>query len=70
MEEPVTLCGCQWIADICGCQVVAGPPEATALGNLLIQAQTMGHLPKGVTIREIVRNSSSKKVYQSRNWPH
>ncbi len=54
---------CQWVADSCGCQVVAGPAEATALGNLLIQARTMGHLPMGVSIREIVRNSSNLKVY-------
>ncbi len=55
---------CQWTADTCGCQVVAGPAEATALGNLLIQARTMGHLPIGVSIREVVCNSSNLKVYQ------
>lgn len=55
---------CQLTANTCGCQVVAGPVEATAMGNLLIQARTMGHLPNGVSIREVVRNSSNLKVYQ------
>ncbi|MBC6453959.1 MAG: hypothetical protein GDA43_12750 [Hormoscilla sp. SP5CHS1] len=55
---------CQLTANTCGCQVVAGPVEATAMRNLLIQARTMGHLPNGVSIREVVRNSSNLKVYQ------
>ncbi len=33
---------CQLIADSCGCPVVAGPAEATALGNILVQARTHG----------------------------
>jgi len=37
--------------------VTAGPVEATALGNLLIQARTLGDLPDGITIRDVVRNS-------------
>lgn len=55
---------CQWTADACGCKVVAGPAEATALGNLLIQAHTMGDLPQGVSIREIAQRSTDLKVYQ------
>ncbi len=35
---------CQLIADACGRQVIAGPVEATALGNLLVQARTHGAL--------------------------
>ena len=48
---------CQMAADATGCRVTAGPVEATALGNLLIQARTLGDLPDGITIRDVVRNS-------------
>lgn len=54
---------CQWTADACGCEVVAGPAEATALGNLLIQARTMGDLDAGVSIRDVVRHSSDLVTY-------
>ena len=35
---------CQLIADTTGRTVIAGPVEATALGNLLVQARTHGAL--------------------------
>ncbi len=35
---------CQLVADAAGRPVVAGPVEATALGNLLVQARTHGAL--------------------------
>jgi rhamnulokinase len=57
---------CQWTADACGCRVVAGPAEATALGNLLVQAYAMGDLPEDVTIRHVVRGSSDLRVYAPR----
>lgn len=33
---------CQLAADACGMPVVAGPAEATALGNVLVQARALG----------------------------
>ncbi len=55
---------CALTARRTGLPVVAGPVEATALGNLLIQARTMGDLPKDQTIRSIAQNSSDLKRYQ------
>jgi len=54
---------CQWTADATGRRVIAGPAEATALGNLLIQARVMGTLPDGATIRDVVRASTDLRVY-------
>jgi rhamnulokinase len=53
----------QLTADACGRRVVAGPAEATALGNLLLQARTLGHLPEGVSIREAARHSTDTVEY-------
>ena len=53
---------CQLTADRCGIPVVAGPAEATALGNLLIQARTMGALRSG--IRDVVRASVALQTYE------
>jgi len=47
----------QLAADACGRRVVAGPEEATALGNLLVQARALGDLPRGVAIRDVARAS-------------
>jgi sugar (pentulose or hexulose) kinase len=35
---------CQMTADACDCQVVSGPAEASALGNVMLQAVATGHL--------------------------
>jgi rhamnulokinase len=35
---------CQMVADCCGRLVVAGPAEASALGNVMLQAVATGHL--------------------------
>jgi len=42
--------------------VVVGPAECTALGNILIQAITLGHLPSHTAAREVVRNSFELKT--------
>src|SRR4029077_6655711 len=53
----------QLTADACGRRVVAGPAEATALGNLLLQARTLGHLPVGISLREAARQSTDTIEY-------
>jgi rhamnulokinase len=54
---------CRLTARLTGREVVAGPAEATALGNLLIQARAMGDLPDEQSIRDIAAASGSLQVY-------
>jgi rhamnulokinase len=50
---------CQLTADATGKRVVAGPVEATALGNVLVQARAAGQISGGLTeLRSLVRGSS------------
>jgi rhamnulokinase len=53
----------QLTADAVGCRVVAGPVEATVLGNLLVQSRTMGDLPADLSLRELARRSSRLVEY-------
>jgi rhamnulokinase len=48
----------QFTADACERAVVAGPVEATALGNLLTQVRASGELGSLTEMREVVRHSS------------
>jgi rhamnulokinase len=47
----------QLAANVTGRRVIAGPAEATAAGNALIQALGMGHISSIEELRAIVRNS-------------
>lgn len=61
----------QLTADACGCTVVAGPIEATALGNILLQARSAGELQSLADIREVVRRSETPREYtpqESDRW--
>jgi rhamnulokinase len=44
--------------------VMGGPVEATAIGNILIQALALGHLKSSVELREVVKKSFPCKVYE------
>lgn len=48
---------CQMTANILQIDVIAGPIEATAIGNLLMQARASGLLKNLTELRTIVRNS-------------
>ena len=47
-------------------QVVAGPAEATAIGNVLIQAVALGHVQSLAALREVVRDSFSLQTFEPR----
>jgi len=53
----------QLIADASGRQVIAGPTEATLIGNILVQAEACGSIPAG-SIRETVKRSFETKTYK------
>jgi len=54
---------CQFTADATGLPVRAGPAEATAIGNILVQAMGLGYLNSLDDIREIVRRSFKVETY-------
>lgn len=54
----------QFSADATGLPVLAGPVEATALGNVLIQAVTAGELASLSEMRQIIRNSFSIEQFE------
>jgi rhamnulokinase len=61
----------QMTADACGRPVLAGPIEATAIGNILVQAMATGDVKTLADARQIVRASFDVKRYeptQSRQW--
>lgn len=55
---------CQATADACGRRVVAGPAEATAIGNVLMQAVAMHAIGTVAEARQIVRTSFPVVVYE------
>ena len=56
---------CQLTADACGLPVVAGPAEAAALGNILVQARAAGAVDGDVSsMRRLVRNTQPLRRYE------
>ena len=50
-------------ATACGIPVVAGPSEATALGNVMVQARTAGMAGSLAEMRQRIRRSIATKRY-------
>ena len=59
----------QFAADATGRTVVAGPVEATATGNILIQAIAMGQLADLAAARALVRHSFPPSIYEPQPDP-
>jgi rhamnulokinase len=54
---------CQMTADACGREVIAGPVEAAALGNAMVQAVATGHLKNLADGREALQRSVQFESY-------
>ncbi|MCI0494756.1 rhamnulokinase [candidate division KSB1 bacterium] len=54
----------QFTADATGIPVVAGPVEATAIGNILVQAMGMGMVKSHAEMRKIIANSFELENYE------
>lgn len=55
---------CQLTADACGVPVLAGPAEASALGNVLVQARALGLGPADLDgMRDLVRRSHPQRRF-------
>lgn len=57
----------QWTANALGIPVIAGPSEATAIGNIMIQAITSGMATDVSTMRQVVRKSIKMQCFLSEN---
>lgn len=58
---------CQFTADACARPVHCGPIEATAIGNILMQALGRGRLASIAELREVVARSFPVTVYEPRD---
>ena len=56
-------------ADATGREVLAGPAEASAVGNVLVQAIALGHLPSLEVARSVVRASFPPAVFRPAGGP-
>lgn len=57
----------QFTADATGRQVITGPVEATATGNILVQAIALGHIDSVQAGRKVVRNSFELATFEPVN---
>ncbi|WP_080875925.1 rhamnulokinase [Oceanobacillus timonensis] len=57
----------QLIADTTGKEVLAGPSEATAIGNLITQLMALGQIQTLDEARQMVKNSFEMKAFTSKN---
>ena len=64
---------CQFTANSCGRRVVAGPVEATVLGNVALQLVALGEIHSLKEARALIAGSQDISVYEPQNtsdWNH
>jgi len=54
---------CQLTAEITGKQVIAGPYEATSIGNIIVQLIALGEIANITEAREVIKRSFDIKTY-------
>ncbi len=59
---------CQFTADATGRQVVAGPIEATAIGNIVVQAIATNTIGTLTEARQVIKKSFSLQIYEPNNY--
>ncbi|MEK7448556.1 MAG: rhamnulokinase [Planctomycetota bacterium] len=57
---------CQFTADATGLPVLAGPAEATAIGNIMVQAMGLGYVNSLSEARAIIKHSFTSTRYEPR----
>ena len=57
----------QFAANATGRTVIAGPVEATAIGNLLVQSLALGHIESHSALRKIVKDSFTVETFQPKD---
>ena len=57
----------QWTADALGIPVVAGPTEATAIGNVMIQARAAGLVKDRWEMRKMIAEAFAVKTFKPNN---
>lgn len=58
---------CQYIANATGKTVLAGPVEATAIGNAMVQIRTMSLMEEGTDWNQILVDSFQIETYEPKN---
>jgi rhamnulokinase len=56
----------QWLADATGKRVVAGPVEATAVGNAVVQWRTLGEVAGLTDARALIARMPEIRTYEPR----
>jgi rhamnulokinase len=64
-SQHITLC--QFTADATALPVIAGPAEATAIGNIMGQALALGYVRSLDEIRAIIARSTELRTYEPRD---
>jgi sugar (pentulose or hexulose) kinase len=60
---------CQLTADATGLPVIAGPVEATALGNIGVQARSLGLIPNLTSLRSLIAETQPLHRYEPTGSP-
>jgi rhamnulokinase len=58
---------CQMTADSIGRPVIAGPVEATAMGNAIVQLIALGELDNVAQAREVLSRAADTIIYPPKN---